>query len=148
MWVKCSRSRLSEMNSPKLGDLLIKRGGVQSGTVRWIQGEKIGLMSKMYGLDSHMVIRIADLESGRWALAANAVTQTGDNVTDDGEGEAPSAMGADPASEEDAATGFTRERDRLRPKIKKNEPLTDPGQQGPPHSEQGERYTQPPRDSA
>jgi hypothetical protein len=99
---------------------------------------------------------VADLEtSGKRLSYVNSptqeihpsTTQTGDNWTDDQESEAPPAMGANPSEEEDAGQGFEKERDRLYPK-RKNQPLTDPGEAGPGHSEIQDRFTQAPRDGA
>jgi hypothetical protein len=109
--------------------------------------------------DDEMSVRclVADLESSGKRLSYvygptqeihPAVTQPGDNWTDDQESESPPAMGANPSEEEDAGTGFTKERDRMYPKLKKNQPLTDPGEAGPGHSEIQDRYTQAPRDGA
>lgn len=131
----------------KVGDWLIDKVGHRHGFVKWLQNGKIGLRSRVYGLDSHWVITSADIEAGRWDLndANPSTVQTGDNFTDDGEGESPSAMGADPTTEEDAAQGYTRERDRLRPKYK-NQPIIDPASPPAGHSEIMDRVTQPPRD--
>jgi hypothetical protein len=74
-----------------------------------------------------------------------ATTQGGDNWTDDQESEAPPAMGANPSEEEDAGTGFEKERDKLFPS-QKTQPLTDPGEAGPGHSEIQDRYRQAPED--
>ena len=133
----------------KVGDWLIDRQGGRQGFIKWIQGDQVGLRCHVYGLDAHVVISAKEIGAGRWDLndAHPATTQTGDNWTDDGESEAPPAMGADPSTEEDAATGFTRERDRLRPKYK-NQPIIDPGTRGPGYSEIGDRVTQAPKDGA
>jgi hypothetical protein len=99
---------------------------------------------------------IADLESSGKRLSYvygptqeihPSITESKDNWTDDQESESPPAMGANPSEEEDAGTGFEKERDRLYPK-RKNQPLTDPGEAGPGHSEIQDRYTQAPRDGA
>lgn len=71
-----------------------------------------------------------------------AITQGGDNWTDDQESEAPPAMGTQPGEGEQ---GFEKERDKLFPS-QKTQPLSDPGEASPGHSEIQDRYRQAPED--
>jgi len=139
----------SWVSSISVGDVLIEKGGFKKWTVKWIHNGKIGLRGFIHGLSVHSSIPLSSIEAGRWDIQDRepATTQTGDNWTDDQESEAPSAMGADPSGEEEAGQGFTKERDRLRPKYK-NQPIIDPASPPAGHSEIMDRVTQPPRDGA
>lgn len=139
----------SWVSSIAVGDVLIEKGSCRKWSVKWVHNGMMGLRGEYHGMSVHSTFPLSSLQAGRWDLndANPSVTQTGDNVTDDQEGEAPSAMGADPSGEEEAGQGFTRERDRLRPKYK-NQPILDPASPPAGRSEITDRVSQPPRDGA
>ena len=153
-WTKVTSHRKANVGSSfassiAVGDTLTERDSFRKWSVKWVHNGMIGLQGTYQGMAVHSSFPLGQLEAGRWDLndANPSTTQTGDNWTDDHESEAPDAMGADPSSEEEAGQGFTKERDRLRPRYK-NQPIIDPASPPAGHSEVTDRFTQPPRDGA
>lgn len=126
-------------SEPRPGDILRRSGHVVQ--VKWIQGDEIGARYVAPYVVGHTIIKWADWPS--WQNERAQTTQTGDNF-----GEDLVFPKQDKSQAEESANSFTKDRDRLtgpKPRIRMQ---NDPGTRQPPHSEIGERVTQPPRDGA
>jgi hypothetical protein len=130
----------------KVGDVLFDKSELRRWTVKWVHGGKVGLRGSIEGMSIHSAFPLIELEAGRWDIQDRepATTQTGDNWTDDGESEAPSAMGADPSGEEEAGSGYMRDRDRINPR-RRHQPIIDPASPPAGRSEITDRVSQPPK---